>query len=131
MAQGAQQKPEEKAESSTEPESTENEKSSENLPAVQSLPIAQSIEPETAAKSEVQIADSQKPLTRDEQLIKSQKMVPITMRSPFLPYESVPRDVIQVYFVWANIISFRTTHSVYPACGRNPCKMVCRLKISQ
>ena len=34
------------------------------------------------------------PLTRDEQLKQSQKLIPLQMRSSFLPSEAVPRDVL-------------------------------------
>ena len=33
-------------------------------------------------------------LSRDEQLAESQKLIPLQMRSSFLPYEAVPRDIL-------------------------------------
>ena len=37
-------------------------------------------------------------LSRDEQLAESQKLIPLQMRSSFLPYEAVPRDIFDQLF---------------------------------
>ena len=84
-------------------------KISPEIPAVQPVvdisEISEKIQiPET--QPEIQIADPEpvkpeekivpKIKTREDQLAESQKLVPLQMRSSFLPSETCPRDVIAV-----------------------------------
>ena len=76
-----------------------------------SIPVSDDIEPANALKIlQNQNLENSKPLanstlneipkeqirklSRDEQLAESQKNIPLQMRSSFLPYEAVPRDIL-------------------------------------